>query len=204
MLELAKTLHPPTFLRFDPKYKLEVLRHANLSPVEKPGDWVPEPVKVLVDYINSNPTSELHNASLELLLEYYRAGVSPACRSSDGTPAFWTLLRDPEILQCAITVGNCGNWENWINDQNIEGQTVLFHAAWLATPDTLQILLDNGADPNIKDVNELDCFQWMVLQGRSDMLPVLAKILPVEKAYQIACDNDDSCCKRVLEPYLID
>jgi len=57
-----------------------------------------------------------------------------------------------------------------INAQNKEGWTAVHLAAFLNNFDTLNLLIESGADLQLRNSHEMTCFDEMVRNDHSDLL----------------------------------
>ena len=90
-----------------------------------------------------------HTASLEAVQTLLTAGADPAAVNDDGiTPLMAATDNDnPNVLQALLNLKDRVDIE--MRDAN--GRTALMHAVRNERPDTIALLLEAGADPNVPD-----------------------------------------------------
>jgi ankyrin repeat protein len=128
----------------------------------------------------SNPTSEWTIQTIKFLLQ---KGLKPECLRSAlvnyagaATTSYDSKNLDLEIVKLLINHGVD------INSKDLNKETALISAirngAVWGTPPTLATvtyLLENGANPNIKDVKGKTALDWAELKNQANIIPILQK-----------------------------
>ncbi|KAJ3674710.1 hypothetical protein LUZ60_005326 [Juncus effusus] len=87
------------------------------------------------------------------------------------------------------------------------GKTPIFHAVFSGNVETLNYLLDKGANPSVRDSDGFTPVHSAVLEGNAEMLkillerggPVGAKVFAGTPLVLATCRGDDSCVKVLLD-----
>ena len=196
-MDLPKLLDPGTFLNLRDSFKKEILLHQEQS------GSAAEQLTSLVNFINERKTGILHraiaNSDYALISELMRIGVNLHSLDEYNRTTLWYVADSPLQMENLLRI-----FRGDINHLDQDGQTVLFRAVWSDNIRTVKILLGHGASTAVIDDDGYDCLEWAVANYCKTVLSVLADVMPVEPAYELACQTDDKLSQRVLELYRLD
>lgn len=151
------------------------LRHGLLSALDEPSERV---LEVLLDWPGTKVDERTPQGETPLMIAALRGNLSAArkliARHADVNKPGWTPLHYAATNGHREMIELLLEHHAYIDAESPNGSTPLMMAAQYANAQTVQLLLDAGADPRVKNQQQLTAIDFALRASREDSAELIA------------------------------